>query len=130
MRATAHDRAEKTPTRCHWRCNPHAPCPIAVQKGTAPSASNILCECDYLRAECLHGSGVSAYAGTSAADWARRSEHRILEEAPVTEIWRLIAAKEQWMKPSAGRTLSNQREHDGEKAEIGMKRWTAAAASL
>ncbi len=34
------------------------------------------------------------------------------------------------MKPSAGRTLSNQREHDGEKAEIGMKRWTAAAASL
>jgi len=34
------------------------------------------------------------------------------------------------MKPSAGRTLSNHREHDGEKAEIGMKRWTAAAASL
>src|SRR5229473_3582490 len=40
MSASAHDRAEKTPTRYHRRYSLRAPYPIAAPTGTAPNASN------------------------------------------------------------------------------------------
>src|SRR5205085_4508626 len=34
--ATVRDRAENNSKRRHWRCNPHAPCPMPARPDTAP----------------------------------------------------------------------------------------------